>query len=292
MNSSLTYSGKVSLFLLLAFGLLLQSGCEPAFTPIKTNDNYYSIFGYLNASADTQFVRIEKLRDSLFTGTPTHLNATVTLTNKSTGQSAVMKDSLFHYSNGKAHNYYTDLDINPDQTYRLEVRSGDQVSSAKVRIPSSFPEPILMSGSSSNIELEIHDIDRLVAVKTVYYTYLNCQDSSPFDPNSNPCPDEPTINRDAFSHLQDTVHTGDGTIEARIKQRDDLREVEKEYPEGRTFTLVKVNVIVAAGNPDWPDFLTLDEESVAHPGIASNVEGGTGLLGGIVSDTVEVYSMH
>jgi hypothetical protein len=132
----------------------------------------------------------------------------------------------------------------------------------------------------------------LVAVKTVYYTYLNCQDSSPFDPNSNPCPDEPTINRDAFSHLQDTVHTGDGTIEARIKQRDDLREVEKEYPEGRTFTLVKVNVIVAAGNPDWPDFLTLDEESVAHPGIASNVEGGTGLLGGIVSDTVEVYSMH
>jgi len=262
--------------------LLLLTGCNPTFNPIKKNDKYYSIFGYLNASADTQYVRIEKLRDSLFTDTPTHLDAKVELTNLSTGQSATMHDSVFHLSIGKVHNYYTTLPINPHQKYKLEVSNRTNTTSAKIKIPGTFPAPTLVNGTGYQLILEIRDIDRLVAVKAVYYTYRNCTRPS--------CPDQPSIVRSSFQHLADTVHTRNGTIEARIDKSGDLQKIEEQYYSTVAYTVSKINVVIAAGNADWPNFLELDNETVAHPGTASNVEGGTGLLGGIVSDTVHVYS--
>lgn len=274
---------RLLLSLLLLLLIALQSGCDPSFAPIQNNDQYYSIFGYLNASADTQFVRIEELRDSLFMDAPAHLNVKVTLTDITTGQSTQMHDSLFHYPDGDAHNFYSTMEIHPKETYRLEVKNGNANTSAQVEIPDTFPEPVLKNSSSALTVVEVQDIDRLIEAKAVYYTYLNCR------PNSNNCPDHPYVLRSAFAHLRDTVHTNDGAIQVRFDQGTDMQKIEDGYPEGRTFTLVKVNMIVAAGNPDWPDFLNLDEETTAHPDTATNINGGSGLLGGIVSDTVQVY---
>lgn len=266
-------------FVLVFIVTLLLSSCEPAFSPIKENDREYSIFGFLNGSADTQYVRIEKLRDSLFSDAPEKLDAEVRLTNVTTGQTQLMQDSVFEYSVGKVHNYYTTLDIDPTETYLLEVANGQKKTSAQVDIPKNFPEPTVLFQTGPPT-VEITDISRLIVVKAIYYASQNCIEA--------PCPDNPDIRTFSYQHLEDTVRLANGTIRAPIDTSEDLEKVEKHFPPNKGFNLHKILVMVAAGTPDWPDFLNLDAEATALPDVASNVKGGVGLLGGVITDTVSI----
>lgn len=273
------FCNYIGVFMLAVVTILLGSSCDPAFSPIEQNGRTFSIFGYLNASADTQFVRVEYLRDSLAIGSPEKLDAEIILTNTETGQTTTLQDSVFsYYQWGKAHNYYTTMDISANQSYRLEVQGNGSSSWAEVDIPSPFPTPSLVK---SGDYLEVRDIGRLIAVKTIYRT---CQNCSGFDT----CPSEPSIYKSTFSHLEDTVHRSSNLIKANFNTADDLGAIGDSYPDGKTFTVVRSEVVVAAGTQQWPDFLHLDEEAVALPQVASNIEGGAGLLGGILTDTVTV----
>lgn len=281
MRRSYFYSQIVNFFAVLLAGIFLYSGCEPAFSPIKEDGRDYSIFGFLNASADTQFVRIEQLRDNLFSDAPSDLKIKAKLTNTSTGQSVMMKDSLFHYySDGKAHNYYTTFSIDPAETYRLEIIKEETKASTEVTVPDDFPSPELIAED----ELRITGIDRLIGVKMIYSVIAKCTNP----PNRKICPEEPTINQYGFQHLSDTLHVENGTILASIKQGEDLKQIQTQYSK-QGFIVDKIEVMVAAGSPSWPDFLSLDEETAAVPGTASNIEGGVGLLGGVVTDTILVF---
>lgn len=284
VNKFLFSYRKVLSLLFAIFAIVLIEACDPAFSPIDENDRYYSVFGFLNASADTQFIRIEQLRDSLFSDTPTDLNIEVELTNTSTGQSVEMKDSLFDFlSEGLAHNYYTTLPINPTETYRLEIVEGGTKTSAEVAVPEAFPEPELLTES----KLKITGIDRLIGVKMIYSVSPICIPDGN-NPESENCPDVPPVFQHDLQHLGDTTRMGNGVIHADIGQADDLNEIEQNYgPLG--FELVRVKVVVAAGSPSWPEFIGLADEAQAIPGTASNIEGGVGLLGGVVTDTVLVY---
>lgn len=74
--------------------------CNQTFEPFKENDMYFfTIFGYLDASADTQWVRIVLPRVQLdaLAEVP---EMQVTLENIETGQSVMMKDSLFASGSG------------------------------------------------------------------------------------------------------------------------------------------------------------------------------------------------
>lgn len=278
LSSKISCNALAAVATVLMVSFLLSS-CDPAFSPIKENDRTYSVFGYLNASADTQFVRIEYLRDSLATNTPLQLDAEVKLTNIETGQQVTFQDSVFeYYQAGKAHNYYTTMDILPKQSYRLEVKGRGSSSSAEVDIPDSFPEPDLIKGDEF---VKVRDIDRLIAVKTIYHTCQNCG-------GAETCPAEPTIIRDSFSHLKDTVHLSENSIKANYDSSEDLLVVGDDYPSSKTFTIVRSEVVVAAGTPQWPDFLRLDEEAMGLTQTASNIDGGTGLLGGIFTDTLTI----
>ncbi len=49
--------------LLTACCMLVLSGCNRSFEPFKENNTYYfSIYGYLDVSADTQWVRVSPAR--------------------------------------------------------------------------------------------------------------------------------------------------------------------------------------------------------------------------------------
>ena len=279
-------TGRLNLFplpmtlhrcVLAAVCALLLAGCDPSVDAFQENELHYSIFGYLNASADTQFVRVEPLRDGMLTSTPERLQADVTLTHLGTGRTTSLHDSLFRYLDGaSAHNFYTTVDIEPTASYRLQVHGpGGAASQAQTAVPDTFPEPVVTTPATNFPELECNDpyegsqqavveirgIDRLVAVRALYYMQ----------------------GVRSYSHLPDTVHTGNGVIEARIAYLEDLCRIpQSSIPR-------KIEVVVAAGTPDWPEFLALDLETETLPNVASNVEDGTGLLGGIVSDTVVVH---
>lgn len=258
--------------------LLVLGGCDPTVDSFQESELDYSIFGYLNASADTQFVRVEPLRDGMLTRAPERLEADVRLTNLATGRTVSLRDSLFRYLDDTAvHNFYTTADVEPATTYRLRVR-GPEGAESHVRptVPDTFPEPSvivpvrdlqrmecsdLVYGSPQTI-VEVRGMERLVSVRALYhYT-------------------EGTTN---FGHLADTVQTGNGVVEARVGYLEDVcGDSEPGFPQ-------RIEVVVAASTPEWPEFLGLDLETELLPEVASNVEGGVGFLGGIVTDTVVVY---
>lgn len=273
-------------FVIVAF---FASNCDSHFDPIEENNRYFSIFGYLNASADTQFVRVEKLRDNEVNDAPLDFNVEVSLTNITTGQTKAMQDSVFeYYLQGKAHNFYTTMPINPEHQYKLQVIGSEGTSSAIVQIPNAFPKPNVLLNNDDVTSFQIQGVSNLIAVKSIYYT---CQDCCPKDPSPGPppdCPVNPGIRRMTFSHLADTVRETSQSYKAEVNRSEDRNQIELEYPMTRTFTLTKYEVVIVAGSEKWPNFQKLDERAVALPDIASNVEGGVGLLGGIISDTIGI----
>ncbi|MDZ7694856.1 MAG: hypothetical protein U5K69_27685 [Balneolaceae bacterium] len=140
-NSSIT--GRLIYYCLLS-SVLLFSGCDSPFEPHQENNRYhFSMFGYLDASADTQWVRIMPVRDSLLYN-PGEIDATVTLEELETGKTVTLNDSLFHFSNNRyAHNFWTTESLEPSGTYRLKAeRSDGAASHATITLPADFSTPI------------------------------------------------------------------------------------------------------------------------------------------------------
>lgn len=265
--------------------LLLATGCDPTVEPFNENDLHYSIFSYLHVGADTQFVRVEPLRDGLPTRAPETMDVQVELTDLTTGQTVALRDSLFHYLGDAAvHNYYATVAIAPTAAYRLIVNGPEDTESrAQTQVPDTFPTPIVREPmdflpdcdfiKSAEATIAIRDIERLVAVKTVYHI------------------NEPALSREthAVGHLEDTTHVENGVIEAQIDYGRDWCELKRNSRNPEDVFLEKIEVVVAAGSPDWPDYVGLDLETEMLPGVTSNVEGGVGLFGGVATDTVVIY---
>lgn len=278
---------------MLAMLIIVLAGmsvsCDPAFNPIKKNNRHFSVFGYLNASADTQYVRIEKLRDGKPAHTPKDLDAEVTLTNVSTDRTVAMRDSVFeYYLQGKAHNFYTTMDINPGQKYKLQVSgSGDAISTAEVTIPEDFSNPKVLANDEYTTKVEIPEMERLIAVKAIYHSCATCFcGTEPGEPPAK-CPTEPGIQRITYPHLADTLYRGKKLI-ANINRKKDVEKIALDFPKKKPPVVIFYDLVIVAGSSNWPNFLKLDREAVALPDVATNVENGTGLLGGIVSDTLNL----
>lgn len=278
------FMNRYVLALVLFAGIV--TACNPQIHLYRNNGMYYSIYGFLNASADTQFIRIEQLRDSMPSSAPAHLNVNVTLTDLNTNKTVMLRDSLFHFEVGNTHNYYTTEKIIPTHTYKLIVKGQNGTeSSAQVRIPATFPKPVVQAGidpffglgcsSRSEIisEVDIKDVPRLVAVNTIYSIY-----------NS---PAKAKLSSYSLEHLADTSHVKQGVVRANINYHLDICRTNLAFNTGAI--LHRVYVVIAAGNKDWPDFLSLPGESQTAPGVATNVKDGVGLLGGVVTDTVTIY---
>lgn len=238
---------------------------------------YYSIFGYLDAAAHTNVVRVEPLRDSMLARAPDTLNAEVTLTNLSTGEENTLRDSL--YPDLSVHNFYTTTEIQPETSYRLRAEGPGGVETvAETTIPDTFPTPEVTDPASLDDEfsngrtgVRVEGVERLATVKALYYLV-------------NPPNFTSIVDVSEVVHVSDTFRTNEEIINVDFSHRDDFDRINNQGRE-----IVRIEVVVAAAGPDWPEFAELDLEMEAHPDIASNVEGGVGLLGGVVSDTVVVY---
>lgn len=74
---------------------MLFVGCNQTFEPLQENDKYYfSIYGYLDAATDTQWVRVGPAREGI-NQQPDPTGIKVTLEHIQSGETVIMKDSLF-----------------------------------------------------------------------------------------------------------------------------------------------------------------------------------------------------
>ncbi len=270
------------LYVLLPFSfslLTLLASCNEPFNPMQQNNLYpFSIHGYLDASQDTNWVRITAVRDSLFLDSPEPLDAVVTLEHLESGHTVKMNDSLFRYipANTYAYNFWTDMNIEPEQTYRLNVRRSDGVvSSITVTLPSEFTDPYFMAGTRPfrvGVDtLFIRNVQYLADVEVLYHVVFHV-----------PRGDVPRIL--SFRHLSDTL--ANGSIHGR-QVRINTGPHFAAFAGMDPLTILKRKVKVSSAGPDWLNFSALDKNLISLPEGTSNVEGGTGYLIGIVSNTIE-----
>ena len=130
----------------LLFAIGVSSACDDTFSPIEPSDVQFSIFGFLDASADTQWVRVMSLRPVLITE-PGPLGAVVSIENIITGRVVELRDSVFRFaanpdvgSDGVyLHNYWTTDVIEPGAAYRFSaIAEEHEESSAVIEIPPDY----------------------------------------------------------------------------------------------------------------------------------------------------------
>lgn len=266
---------------------LLFAGCDTTFDPFNRNDLEVSLVGFLDANADTQYVRIEMLRDSLLLGSGPAEFA-VSLEDLESGERNVLQDSLFLFPNDVyARNFWTSTQVRPEHTYQLTVDplSGGNVAIATVALPDSFAAPTAPSLTCMSLSrtctepysiiIQVKGVEKLAAFTAVYH-YPDFTE-----------PAGCKIRR--VSYWKEAKRTDDG-YEVIIQWRRDLERIIGLF--GTTTAspkFGKFDIFVAAGGPEWPDFTEIDRETFFLPDVVTNVENGIGFVGGVYSRTDRVF---
>jgi hypothetical protein len=290
-TSRLSSLGRLAYFLLLtAVCLLTLNSCDNSFQPYQENDAYFfSIYGYLDVSADTQWVRVAPAREE-FNMPPTIPDIRVTLEHLQSGDTAVMNDSLVVPGNGFNYlNFWTSMDINYGQTYCLQAERADGAASrVKVTLPEMFPTPRLKEqvsldfGEPITYSLLIDDVDKLADVQTWWYIRLGA-------PNL----DEERLY--TFSYKNQAEKVTERSYTVFIDPEQELREITDQVllPPGGDIHVMHRQIYVASAGPDLKeDIASMDEFTYSVPGSFSNVENGLGYMIGIDSKVIPYESCY
>ena len=255
----------------LLFCALALGACETEFEPFESGDLNFSMVGYIDAEADTQFVRVTDLQRPARPGEA--LDATVTLENLATGAVTVLRDSVFEFRGGAfVHNVWTPEPVAENTPYRLSAqRAGGGTASATFRTPTIFPNPVLDSGVTLSSSAEnppvlqqifFSGIEKLADLRIRYALRGSGG----------------TV---TISYLDRVREAGNGGLRVSFNAYEDVqRRLAGEAGRGCP-SLLSAQVFVAAATEDWPDVQGLDLETFALPGTISNVEGGVGYVGGV-----------
>lgn len=266
-------------FLFLFMASLLQAGCETTFEPFDESDRYYSIYGYLDPDADTQFVRVIPLRDTILAGSG-RIDATVMLTDAASGQAYAWQDSVFRFltfRDATGNVFWSTVKPVSGRTYRFSVQRADGAASrVTVTVPRPPPVPTVEETSefSASVRRRVRwpEAFNAAAVEMVYHV----RDTVTGERQTVVVP-----YTDAFQKL-------DGVSEVVIDLTQDYAEVYQvfDFPPGTTagrIALRGLEVRVVKASDDW-SFVSsdIDVETLALPTAFSNVEHGFGFLGAVV----------
>ena len=293
-------SGAVLLYTAALVACMVVAGCDTSFEAFEETDQAYSVFGYLDANADTQYVRVEPIQDSTFVGSGA-LNARVTSTNVETGETVVWQDSTFLIgaSEVPVHNFWTSADIAPQSKQRFQVEGARDgaTSTAEVTVPKQFP-PLDVMGGTPNLrdtssglrpptQVRVNGVKHLGGVRADY-DYLLC-----IPIRNEEC--RYVRRQVSVSALSDTTRLGENSwlveiywdrhIPDVVAQDIDVTNIEGIY---------SFRMTVAAVSEDWPAYAEgnipgdATDQPLPPPGINSNIENGVGFLGGAFTRTATI----
>jgi hypothetical protein len=252
---------------------ILLTGCDQTFEPLRENDQYYfSIFSYLDASADTQWVRVGTVRQDI-DGHPDPKGIRVTLEDLQSGKTVVMNDSLFA-SKGFL-NYWTTMDIENEQTYRITAEHTDgKASRVTVTTPKELLPPFIVNvRNPDGANIYIDDaVEHIADLQSVWYVTLNPE-------NEN----RRRIYRFPIRNTLKPTFSFFGAYFAFANWEKELDQIEQSIG-GAEMLVASRQFFVGAGGPEWDDSLSkVDDLEYFLDGTASNVENGLGYVVGISS---------
>lgn len=282
MNRKLAASNCWHLLCVIVF----LAGCDQAFQPLKENNTApFSIYGYLDASVDTQWVRVTPIREQL-NQPPVKPQMNVTLNNLQRGTAISMQDSLFlRYDGFNYINVWTTMDIAPGQTYRLEAERPDEITTqATVTLPEDFPTPTLLDyGDGCRGTLRIEGVERLADLQSQWHVKILFKRFG-----------EIIHQREELFRIEyrdKTTRIAEGAYSVFIDTIEEHGQILNQLtiPPGTGIELevLKREIFVASGGPEWiEDIESINDVNYALPEGFSNVKRGVGYMVGIVSKTL------
>jgi hypothetical protein len=245
--------------------------CDETFDPIAPTDLAFSVFGYLDASADTQWIRIMPIRPLKVTSRDV-LAAEVTLEHLETGRVIELRDSLFRFSSTSdldlgsegayLHNFWTSEDIEPGAAYRFSARrEGREPSEVVVEIPHDYEVEVAIrqvhSGGGTD-ELRITGVKHLPFLTAVTNFYDSCGSG---------------VSKFGYRSRSDDDETH--TIEITKQRLTGRHECGLSWVANR-------GIWIVGSKAEWP-FGEYSQHAPGEAGRASNVTNAVGFLGGVLT---------
>lgn len=270
-------------FLFFSWLFLNLMGCNQTFDPIKErNINRYSMFGYLDASVDTQWVRITPLRHQL-SQPPEKPAMNATLLDLNRDQSSVMNDSLFLYPDGfYVLNSWTTVNVEPDHSYQLIVESPVKGKSrVTVTTPKDFPVPEM---SIPDVDLcyavvTFREVDRLADLQYRWYVKVTRPGWEYYR----------YFSANYRNQVRQTV-PGEYRLVFDLRgARNGIEGAMTLFAKNTTFEVLRKELFVASGGAEWISYEELrsaDDLTYALPEVYANIENGVGYVFGIVSKSI------
>jgi len=251
------------------------AACDQSFEPIAPSELAFSVFGYLDASADTQWVRVLPIRPLAVTSRD-ELGVTVTLEHLGTGRIVELRDSLFKFSlyadpdlgseGAYAHNFWTLEKIEPGATYRFSARQeGQEPAEAVVEIPLDYEVEVAIdqfpTSRGASDSLWITGLKHLPFLTASAHFYDGCEPSG--------------ITVRYPGHSAD-----DGNFQIAITKP----QVTPRTGCGRPWVANR-ELWMAGSEAAWPD-AGYSAGALGGSGRTSNVTNAVGFLGGVLTKVI------
>lgn len=277
-ESSIKYYTITGFLLLMVFTIL--SSCTDNFQALEENDQYYfSMYGFLDASADTQWVRVTPSREQVdaLEEVP---DMTVTVENLDNGDTIVLKDSLFQNRGASYINFWTTEPIEHNQSYKIVAKRPDgSMSYATVNVPGELPTPLVIIQTSfgfpTTYSVVVDGSVHVADVQSKWYVRIKA-------PNL----DSRRVFTFSYRNDADTTEVIGGDYSFLLKPEEELSDIEDQVllPENGEIEVVHRQIYVASTGSEWISGVSsLSDLTYALPETFSNVENGVGFLTGIDS---------
>lgn len=263
---------------------LLAAQCDQSINPIIGEARPFTLWGYLDANADTQRVRVFTIESRLGTDRSGPIDATVTSTNIESGVSIQWTGTEVVFSDSSVgHVFYAAFQAKHEQSYLLEVRRSDgATSSAHVTIPPDVRVELVDAPNRIIVPVLIHGKPPNLVDVHVQYDAATLPPANPWPPGS-PAPAGVALPVEVSYRGQEEP-TQDGWA-FEVDLRKDFETVQDIYTlnclSPDHIGLRRIRFRFLAADAQWaPPLDSFDPNLLIEPGAFSNVENGFGFFGG------------
>ncbi|MCY4672842.1 MAG: hypothetical protein OXD43_03580 [Bacteroidetes bacterium] len=277
-----THFLRTAALLLLAVSFL--TSCDQSIDPVIGEDRPFTIWGYLDAHADTQRVRVFSIEDRLGVDRAGPIDATVTSTNLTTGEVHTWIDREITYSDSSVgHVFEAAFRARYEERYRLSVRRSDGVeSNAEVTIPPPVEVELTDERNRVIVPVQIHGKPPNLVGVSVTYDAITLPPANPWPPGSATPPAVRLPVAVSYSGKEKPTENG---WRYELNLRDDFALVQEQFElsclSRDHIALRRIYFQFLAADEQWaPPNGSFDPNLLIEPGTFSNVENGYGFFGG------------
>lgn len=131
-------------------GLILVGCDDRTINPYEDEEGVFSIYGAMDVDENRHVIRVRNLLEPFQASADMPIDATVTFTNLSSGESIELQDTVIFFSENKVHNYILHGGLELDTKYQLTVERSDGITAQSMATTPGLTVPIFHPKDSPN----------------------------------------------------------------------------------------------------------------------------------------------